>query len=518
MTESTKQKQKILQLVQEKNRRLREHKIDFFEPYPWQKEFAEATSLYAECAAFKGNRVGGTIIGAAMAVYHATGLYPEWYKGKRFECPTRGLIITVDFGQQKRGAQRILFGFRELGYGVGPITDSEGKFQPAPMMPKDMIISTTQSREEPGSISEACIRHVPTGLHSYISFMSQKQSQDTLMGDELHWIWMDEFPENERMYTQAITRIETSRDIIFVTATPEHGRNDITARYLDQKPRDEEGMPMTYHRFVHKREGLHFSEEEIKRIIARCPPNERKFRIEGKPVYGTGLIFPTPNEELIVPWEDLPPLYSCRHIVGLDPGYSDYGALVWMMCDDMDDTWYVWDCERLRGQKPREIAHLIRVQDRVIGEGHGYKTPVSWGHDANHINPTSGTSIRNMLREEEVYMLPRQAHNSFAADEKNSVWPGIQYISQMMSGGKLKISSHPKLRPLWEEKDLYYTNDEGKIPKKSERRFDLIDALRYGLIMGKYAQPVRSRAQGPKFAITKRSINHGISKQHVRTA
>jgi len=483
--------------MEELGRRKRERKADFFSPYPWQKKFVAATLTYGECAAFKGNRVGGTLLGAFMAYCFTTGNYPDWWEGRRFEGPTRGVIVGVDFGQIKRGAQRLLFGQDYPEWGVGPEAD------PHPIMPCECILKQhlKKKKEDTNVIDTALIEHV-SGDASSIMIISQKQSQDTLMGDELHWAWCDEFPENEKMYTQLIPRVETTDGLIFVTSTPEKGRTSITDRYLKDNPLAPDGRPITYHQFVHKRDALHYSEEKILEIIAACPPHERKFRIEGKPVYGAGLIFETPSEGMLVGSDEIPEARNCRHICGFDPGISDFGALIWLRFDEISNCWYVTDMEKIRGKQPKEIARIMERHDRAIG----MKIPVSYGRDACNKEITSGDSLRNMLAAEGINVIKKPAHNAFARDNDNARWPGINYMIDLMKSGGLKILDSPRLRPLLDEKDLYYCDEHGNIPKKKEQRFDVIDALRYGLMMGRYAKYPASEGHGGLLtAITKQS-------------
>lgn len=493
-------KQEILRLLEEKRRRLREDKAAFFKPYPWQVEFVKATSTYREVAAFKGNRVGGTIIGAYMAYAFSTGLYPDWWEGKRFDRPTRGAIITVSYGQQKIGAQRILMGQDHNNWGCG--SESEA----SPIMPKHLILEVKMQKEDSLAINQIMVKHV-SGSPSIIYFVSQKQSQDTMMGDDLSWGWPDEFPEYDLMYNQLVTRVETQKGIIFVTATPEHGKTQINVlnRYLSEAeiPRDEKGNPLTWCKFVHKREALHYTEAEVQDAINRCPPMERPFRIEGKPVFGAGIIYSIPEVDILVRRDQLPPFDECRHIIGLDAGIADFGGLVWAMQAERDDIWYVWHLERIRGKKPDAIATIIRHWNRIVG----CDIPLSIGRDASNTELTSGTSLRNMLMEEGVNVLSKPAHNDFAGDKDNGLWAGINHLHELMRSGGLKILDSPTMKPLLDEKDLYYVDENGNIPKKRERRFDLLDALRYAIIMGNQASSVnseRERYSKPQFAITDR--------------
>jgi len=55
--------------------------------YPKHLEFFAAGARYRERLFMKANRVGGSESGAYETTCHATGLYPPWWRGRRFETP-----------------------------------------------------------------------------------------------------------------------------------------------------------------------------------------------------------------------------------------------------------------------------------------------------------------------------------------------------------------------------------------------------------------------------------------------
>lgn len=57
---------------------------------PKHKAFFDAGAVYNERMFMAGNRCGKSIAGAYEASCHATGIYPEWWRGKRFDKPTAG--------------------------------------------------------------------------------------------------------------------------------------------------------------------------------------------------------------------------------------------------------------------------------------------------------------------------------------------------------------------------------------------------------------------------------------------
>jgi hypothetical protein len=75
-------------LSAEKNRRLTENRIAYYRPYPKQAEFHAAPAR--ERLLMAGNQLGKTLAGGFEVAMHATGRYPDWWKGRRFDRPTVG--------------------------------------------------------------------------------------------------------------------------------------------------------------------------------------------------------------------------------------------------------------------------------------------------------------------------------------------------------------------------------------------------------------------------------------------
>src|SRR5207253_5344190 len=81
--------------------------LDFFEPYPKQREFLKLGLTHRERLFMAGNRVGKSQTGTFEDSCHATGNYPEWFDGKRFSRRTTGWVCGPsgqnirDVGQYK---------------------------------------------------------------------------------------------------------------------------------------------------------------------------------------------------------------------------------------------------------------------------------------------------------------------------------------------------------------------------------------------------------------------------------
>src|SRR5262245_64219148 len=74
-------------LESEKTRRLTENRLGYYRAYPKQVEFHAVGATYRERLLMAGNQLGKTLAGGFEAAMHATGRYPDWWKGDR---PTIG--------------------------------------------------------------------------------------------------------------------------------------------------------------------------------------------------------------------------------------------------------------------------------------------------------------------------------------------------------------------------------------------------------------------------------------------
>jgi Terminase large subunit, T4likevirus-type, N-terminal len=74
-------------LEAEQQRRKNENKLAYYRPYPKQMEFHAAGTTHRERLLMAGNQLGKTLAGGFELAMHATGRYPDWWQGKRFDGP-----------------------------------------------------------------------------------------------------------------------------------------------------------------------------------------------------------------------------------------------------------------------------------------------------------------------------------------------------------------------------------------------------------------------------------------------
>src|SRR5262249_57876937 len=71
-----------------KQQRAVENKLASYKPYDRQQQFHAAGGKHRERLLMAGNQLGKTLAGAMETAIHATGRYPEWWRGRHFHKPT----------------------------------------------------------------------------------------------------------------------------------------------------------------------------------------------------------------------------------------------------------------------------------------------------------------------------------------------------------------------------------------------------------------------------------------------
>lgn len=326
----------------EKTRRSR-RKIDTFyrdtgplrrELYVKHQEFFAAGLKHTERLAICGNRVGKSEgLGAYEMSVHATGQYPHWWKGRRFDHAIRAWVAgktgetTRDIMQQKLLGQiersRDARGFN-VGLGTG-------------MIPGDAIVSTTpKSGGIANAIDTVSVRHVSGGI-STIGFKSYGKDRDSFEGTERDAILLDEEPPKE-VYDECLMRTMSTvpgkeSGLLLITFTPIEGDTEIVRTFLENDGED----PDKYFVQITWADAPHITEAEILKMSRKYLPSQLRARSQGEPALGEGAIYPIDVEELLV--DDLPIPKHWRRGWAIDFGKT---AVVWGAINPDTDVLYLY--------------------------------------------------------------------------------------------------------------------------------------------------------------------------------
>lgn len=433
-------------LKSEVSRQLSTRRLTFYRPYPKQLDFHAAGATHRERLFMAGNQLGKTLAGACEAAYHATGLYPDWWQGRRFARPTVGWVAGVTGESTRDNPQRLLIG-RIQQQGTG-------------MIPAVKILEVTPARGVPGLVDMITVRHVDGGT-STIAFKSYEKGREKWQGETLDYVWFDEEPPLD-VYTEGMTRTNVGVKPIWITFTPLLGMSDVVSRFLMEKSEDRNVTTMTID------EAEHYTPEQRATIIASYPEHEREARAKGVPILGSGRIFPVTEESIREEGINIPKHWP--RIAGLDIGYDHPTAVAWIAWDRDADVLHVYDIHRLRQETP--VVHAAAIKQR------GSWIKVAWPHDALQHDKGSGEQIAKQYRDQGCAMLLERA--TFE-DGTFGVEAGIMEMLDRMRTGRFKVAAH--LNDWWEEFRLYHRAD-GRIVKE---RDDLMSASRYAVMMRRFA-------------------------------
>jgi phage terminase large subunit-like protein len=175
-------------LSAEKNRRLTENRIAYYRPYPKQAEFHAAPAR--ERLLMAGNQLGKTLAGGFEVAMHATGRYPDWWKGRRFDRSTVGWCCGVTGEVVRDTVQKVLVG-RPGQIGTGAI-------------PKDALGELVTARGIADLLDVIKVRHESGGT-SLIGLKTYASGREKFQGESLDWAWADEECPID-IYTELLTR------------------------------------------------------------------------------------------------------------------------------------------------------------------------------------------------------------------------------------------------------------------------------------------------------------------------
>ena len=445
----------LIELLQEKRDLVRFNRLKVFEPYVYQKTYINASSDYTTRFMKAGNRVGKSEAAAYEATVHATGDYPAWWTGRRFDHPVRILCAGVSNTTVRDIMQSKL---------IGEPTDRSG--WGSGMIPKDRLGVTARKAGIPDALSSVLVKH-KTGGWSKITFVSYEAGKEAFMGTSMHYVNLDEEPPMD-IYSQSVRAVTDTDGLISITATPENGMTELMAKFLDEKKTTGYIQEVTWD------DCPHLTKDVQEKMLAELPAHERDMRSKGMVTLGSGLIYPIDTEAVACEPFDIPTHWP--RIAGIDFGYEHDAAWVAAAWDREEDIIYVTDCYKVRHATPDKQVHAIQSRG-------GRDIPTAWPQDGLTAEKGSGIMLKSLY--EGLYFLPDSFKNPadpITGKANNSVEAGIQTLLQRMQNGKMRVFQH--LEDVFSDLRMYHRKD-GKIVKKFD---DVADAMRYACMSINHAQ------------------------------
>lgn len=452
-----------LDLKTEQLRRFRTNLLNYYQPYPKQRDFHNAGKDFRERLFMAGNQLGKTLAGAAEAAMHLTGKYPDDWEGYRFDGPITMLAGSESYELTRDGCQRLLVGppAQEEDWGTGYIPGAD-------------IVAMTKRMGVSNALDSATVRHVDGG-QSTLLFKAYEQGRKKWQASTVNYVWFDEEPP-EDVYYEGVTRTNATMGLVALTFTPLLGMSSVVARYVMEDNSERSVVTMTID------DAPHISPEDRQKIIDSYPPHEREARVKGVPSLGSGRIFPVMEEDIKCEPFDIPESFA--FIGGMDFGWDHPFAASLLAWDRDADVIYV-----TKGYKQREATPIIHAAAiKPWGD-----VPWAWPHDGLQHDKGSGQQLSEQYAEQGLEMLSEKA--TFE-DGTNGVEAGVSDMLQRMQTGRWKVFSN--VVEWFEEFRLYHRKD-GKIVKE---RDDIISSSRYALMMKRFAEtrkidkPKRRRSSG----------------------
>ena len=198
------------------------------EKYPKHLEFFGSGATYRERCFLAANRVGKTVSGAYEVSCHLTGLYPDWWHGRRFNTPVRFWAAGKTNETTRDIVQAALLG--DIAYqGQRKVVSGTG------LVPGYLLGSVTWKQGVADLVDTIKVKHV-SGRWSTLGVKSYQQGRGAFEGTAQHGIWLDEEPPID-IYGECLTRTATVSGIVMITFTPLEGLSETVMQFLPKNQR-----------------------------------------------------------------------------------------------------------------------------------------------------------------------------------------------------------------------------------------------------------------------------------------
>jgi len=393
---------------------------------------------------------GKTTAGAFEVACHATGKYPSWWKGKRFDKPVEIWAAGKDKTTTRDTMQNAL---------LGPLGDPG-----TGMIPADDILRTWSMQGVPNGVEIAQIKHV-SGGNTTIGFKSYDRGVESFFGTARDVVWLDEeCPED--VYGECLLRTMTTGGIMITTFTPKKGLTPLVLS-LSRKSRFVESE-----RFIELEEGIdnpsrvvvmagwddvpHLDADAKKQILEGTPAMLRDAVAKGIPTFGEGNVYPLGRTDIECDPFEIPKHY--RRWYGMDVGWNCTAAVFFAQDPDSGQ---IWITDAYKGERSEPIIHAAAIKTKSKGWMAGAVDP-----GARQRNQQDGTQLMQIYRDLGLQIIPAN----------NNVESGVGAVWELLSTGKLKVF---KSLPSWFAEFMTYIYENGRIKKTNDH---LMDATRYGIM------------------------------------
>ena len=325
----------------------------FYKPTKKQLAFHNAGFNAIERSVKGGNRSGKTFCGTIETAMHVTGFYPTNWKGHRFKDAITTWVASVDHVMTRDNLQKKLLGqFDKKRNFAG------GLIQPSLIVKKVMLSGISDA------VDYVQVKHSSGGL-STLFFKAFKQGKEKFQSERCDLIYLDEEPTYD-VYTECLARLVDNdgrgQGRLILTMTPLKGYTEMVAHFLQHQSKDkrtettdseklvqEEEIIKTdpdivtdgkFHTYVSWDDNPYLTEESKNHLRKSLKPHELEAREKGIPCIGSGLVYQIPEFTFLTDPFEIPKHWSC--VFGMDVGFGDPTAVVFLAHDRENDTVYVY--------------------------------------------------------------------------------------------------------------------------------------------------------------------------------
>lgn len=436
--------------------------------YPWQRDVNKSTATNQAVMLMAANQVGKTRTGCVIDAFHLIGDYPDDWDGKVFKNPPMCWLLGYSGEKTRDLLQHKIFGRHD------------GKEWEGGLVAKELILDHKSMSGTSGAMREVRVKHV-NGI-STCQFWSYSQGQHALMGDIVDWYHQDEESEDAEIFPQVLTRTLNGDGgkggAGILTFTPENGMTQLVCKFMgvaydgdDENAVEFNMKGMKLHTATWD-DAPHISEQIKETILSIYPAYQKKMRSMGVPLMGSGLIYPFDEDDMKCDPFDIPDHWFV--INGMDFGWDHPQAHVQLVWDREADMYYLINAWKGSKKHAYEAWHIVKPWAKNV--------PTAWPSDGSQTR--DGKDQKGPFIDEGFNLLPEHAQWETGG---NSVEPGIVMISNLLKNGKLKVVR--TLLAFFDEFRQYHATTHKRTGKVTIHKMkdDLLDALRYALMMKRYA-------------------------------
>jgi phage terminase large subunit-like protein len=467
------------------------NQLRYFRPFEHQRKFFVTTTDRRGILA--ANRIGKTVSTCYETALHLTGLYPDWWCGRRFDKPITAMVAGESWGQVALVLQAELLGASDVKIrqqlGTGAI-------------PRDCIQVDTM-RADGANAMGVEIRHT-SGANSYLLFANYTQEVRQMQGFKLNLAVFDEQPPDD-FFSEIVTRTATTQGMVLCSFTPLKGLNGLVSKFWNR----EEGYDFIRVAWTDVPEydpwGEPFLLQSTRAQLERdYLPHEREARIAGKPIMGQGAVFQ------IATWptyrtgdHNFRDMQGIERIIALDLGLvNDRTVISLMYWHPIERLAWLHTQITVRGIEEANpvnyITHLMRPE--VFG------TPIVLPPDASTAGryTMSALSIRELFEQYGLNVLAKPIMNPPDGEGRvtNHKSFGINVMRQMLEAGTLQINEN--CVDFLREAQNYYVDPMGRFSDPD----DCIDSARYALLgcLNSLTEPWDGRTPQQRMAVARDRI------------